>query len=112
MSTDDDFKPPRKKPSVFWWLGGAFVVLVLLFLFQLLGPSPPIKLSRQTTFITDPVQPNGMPDYERFLLERMRDGVTPQNNAATLIWPTLWPGELQPSEYEIVAAELGLTGVP
>ena len=53
-----------------------------------------------------------MPDYERYLLERMRDGVTPQNNAATLIWPTLWPGELQPAEYEIVAAELGLTAVP
>jgi hypothetical protein len=113
MSTEPEFfKPPRKKPSIFWWLGAAFLVLVLLFLFQLLGPSPPIKPARQTTYITEPLQPNGMPDYERYILERMRDGVTPQNNAATLIWPTLWPGELQLADYEIVAAELGLTGVP
>jgi hypothetical protein len=112
MSSEPEFKPPRKKPSIFWCFGAAFVVLLLIFLFQLLGPSPPIKLSRETTFITDTLQPNGMPDYERYLLEKMRDGVTPQNNAATLIWPALWPGELQPADYEIVASELGLTAVP
>ena len=47
MSTEPEFKPPRKKPSIFWWLGGAFLVLVLVFLFQLLGPSPPITLSNR-----------------------------------------------------------------
>jgi hypothetical protein len=112
MSNESDFKPPRKKPSIFWWLGGAFLVLLLIFLFQLLGPSPPITLSRNTTYITEPLHANGMPDYERNILERLRNGVTPQNNAAALIWPTLWPGEAQPTEYAIIAAELGLNSIP
>jgi hypothetical protein len=112
MSTDAEFKPPRKKPSIFWWLGAAFLLLLLLFLFQLLGPSPPITLSRETTYITEPLQPNGMPDYERDILDRLRNGVTPQNNAAALIWPTLWPGEARPPEYAIIASELGLSSIP
>src|SRR5262245_10578327 len=112
MSNDDDFIPPRKKPSIFWWIGGAFVVLVLLFLFQLVGPSPRIAVSRQTTYATEPLGPDGLPNYEKYLLDLYRNGVTPDNNAAALIWPALWPGELDPSQYEPIAAELGLGGIP
>jgi hypothetical protein len=112
MSTDNDFKPPRKKPSIFWWLGAAFVLLVLVFLFQLFGPSPKIVVSPQTTHITTPLGADGLPDYEKYILERMREGVTPENNAAALLWPAVWPAELDPGDYAAVAAELGLPGDP
>src|SRR5262245_1603435 len=112
MSSDTDFTPKRKKPSIFWWLGVAFLLLSLLFRFQLFGPSPPIEVSRETTFVTAPLLANGMPDYESDILEHARDGVTPQNNAATLLMAALWPGDLATSDYNVVTRELGLPKVP
>ncbi len=112
MPTDAPFQPPRKKPSIFWWLGGLFLLLMLLFLLQLFGPSPQIIVSQQTTYITTPLQPNGLPDYEAYLLERSRAGVTPENNAAAILWPALWPGELRPSNYAAITTELGLHAIP
>ncbi|HEX4414869.1 MAG TPA: hypothetical protein VH107_14640 [Lacipirellulaceae bacterium] len=112
MSADEPFTPPKKKPSIFWWIGGAVFVLAALFIFQLFGPSPAIIVSRQTTFITEPLRSNGLPDFNRHLLNVYRDGVTPENNAAALLWPALWPGELDPPQYAMVAKELGLSTVP
>lgn len=112
MSTDAPFKPPRKKHSVMWWIGGLFFLLFLFFLLQLFGPNPPIVVSPATTFITEPLAANGLPNYEQYILQKSREGVTPENNAAALLWPALWPGELDPPQYAAVAAELGLNGIP
>jgi hypothetical protein len=97
---------PRKKRSILWFLAGVFLLLLGVFFFQLFGPDPRIVVSRQTTYITEPRGPGGLPDFERHVLEKYREGVTPQNNAATLIWKALWPGELQPGDYNAVVAEL------
>src|SRR6478735_2790501 len=105
-------KPRRKKLSIFWWLGIAFIVTASIFVVLLFGPSPRIVVSPQTTFVTTPLRPNGLPDYEQYVLDTCRNGVTPENNAAALIWPALWPGELQPSQYAAVAKELGLKSIP
>lgn len=112
MSTDAPFTPPRKKLNIFWWIGGIFLVLLLLFLVQLFGPSPRIIVSPQTTYITKPLSPKGLPDYEQYALERSRKGVTPENNAAALLWRALWPGDLEPKYYAAMADELGLEEIP
>ena len=75
MVTDAPVKSPRKKPGIFWWLTGGFLLLVSLFLFQLFGPNPRIIVSRQTTHITGPLRADGLPDYEKYVLERCREGV-------------------------------------
>src|SRR3954451_11812878 len=112
MSEDAPFTPPKKKPSIFWWIGGAILILVVLFFLQLFGPSPRLVVSRRTTYITTPLGKNGLPDYEKSYLELCREGVTPENNAAALIWPALWKsGELDSSQYEAIAAELGLNSI-
>jgi hypothetical protein len=67
MSPDTPFIPPKKKPSIFWWLAGAFVLLALIFVFQLFGPSPRIIISPQTTYITGPPKSDGLPDYEKYV---------------------------------------------
>lgn len=112
MSDDATTTLPRQKPNILWWLGGIFFLLLMLFSLQLFGPNPPVLVSTQTTYITEPVGPDGLPDYEKYLLERYREGVTPENNAAALIWKALWPGELDPSHYAAVARELGLDEIP
>jgi hypothetical protein len=112
MSSDAPTNLPRKKRSILWPIAAVFLLLLGVFLLQLFGPDPPIVVSSQTTYITEPLGSNGLPDYERYLLGLYRDGVTPQNNAAALLWKTLWPGELQPAEYAAVAKELGLAQIP
>src|SRR5262245_21432579 len=112
MSADEPFTPPKKKPNVLWWIAGGIAALVFIFFLQLFGPNPPIVVSRQTTHIMSPLGPDGLPDYERYLLEQSRQGITPENNAAALIWAALWPGELDPKQQAAVAAELGLQSIP
>jgi hypothetical protein len=112
MPTDEPFTPPRKKIKILWWLGGIFVLLALLFVLQLFGPNPPIAVSPQTTYITEPLGPDGLPDYEQYFLNVSRDGVTPENNAMMLLWPVLFPADVQPEHFAAMTMELGLGEIP
>lgn len=105
-------KLPRKKTNLLWWIGGLFLLLVAAFLYLTFGPNPPIVISRETTYLTSPRGADGYPEYGRYALELYRKGVTPENNAATLLWPAMWPGELDPPQYAAVAKELGLDHIP
>jgi hypothetical protein len=67
-------------------------------------PEPKIKVSREMTYITEPLDEFGMPDYVRYVNEMESEGVTPENNAAVLIWEAMWPGKLKP-EYQMVLCE-------
>jgi hypothetical protein len=112
MSSDEPFIPPKKKHSILWWIGGVLVLLAMLFVVQLFGPSPPIIVSPQTTRITEPLGPDGLPDYEQHVLELYRDGATPANNAVTLLWQALFPADVDPQQYAAMASELGLEQIP
>ncbi len=48
-------------------------------------------ISKETTFVTGPVDKDGYIDYVAALNERLRQGVTPENNANVLIWKALGP---------------------
>ena len=91
---------------------GFFLLLLVFFLFQLFGPNPRIVVSKQTTFITEPLGPDGLPDYEQYVLNLLRDGVTPENNAVALLWQALFPADVDAKFHAAVAAELGLDEVP
>lgn len=112
MPTEAPFIPPKKKLNIIWWIGGAILLLVCLFLFQLIGPSPSIIISKQTTYITDPLLPSGNPNYEEYIRGKLREGFTPENNAAVLLFEALWPSELDPGQYKAVVRELGLKEIP
>ena len=45
----------------------------------------PITVSKETTWITKPLYPNGAVNYVAALNERLSEGVTPNNNAAVLL---------------------------
>ncbi len=109
MTTTPSLTPRKKKLRLYQWIGGLFLLLFVLFLFQLFGPSPKIIVSPQTTYITDPLRPDGLPDYGRYLLESSREGVTPENNGAALLWRTMWPGKIDVKDQSAFAAELGIT---
>jgi hypothetical protein len=77
-----------------------------------LRPEPPVVVARDTTYITQPLRPDALPDYEQYLLDANRKGATHDNNAAVLMWQVLWPGYLDPADYEPMRAELGFNELP
>ncbi|MEX2172274.1 MAG: hypothetical protein WD851_23340 [Pirellulales bacterium] len=81
------------------------------FAWQLFGPDPPIIVSRETTYLTAPLRADGLPDYEKYVLEKYREGVTPENNAAVLLLQAIGPGDMKPAEFSAVAKVIGLERV-
>ena len=88
------------------------MVQLILFLLHLFQPSPPIIVGRDTTYITEPLTADGLPDYEAYLRDLGRKDVTPDNNAAVLVWQALWPNNLEREYLESMRAELGLKDLP
>jgi hypothetical protein len=103
--------PSTKRRRIYRWLGG-IALLVLLFAYQLLGPCPRIVVSRATTYITEPLMDDGLPDFEHYMLTRVRSGITPENNAAALLWQAIGPCKLNADDSAAVAKELGLDFIP
>src|SRR5262245_38668674 len=65
-------------------------------------PAPKLPLSRQTTYVTGPLDADGYVDYEAALNERLGKGITPEKNANVLIWKVLGPkpvGGRMPPEF-------------
>lgn len=50
-----------------------------------------VKISRSTTFLTEPVGEDGMVDYVAAIRQKYGKGVTPQNNAAPLLLRIIGP---------------------
>lgn len=99
-----------KKPML---IGGLTIVFSFgWFLWHLLGFSPPIDVSKETTFIVAPLRADGLPDYEKYVLEKYREGVTPENNAAVLFWQAMGPVEMEPKDLALVSMAIGLNPIP
>jgi len=111
MSDAEPEVAPRKWPKLKICLG-LLLFFIAWFLYQLFGPNPQITVSKETTYITEPLGLDGLPDFPAYLLERDSKGVTPENNAAVLIWQATWPGDLDPQDQTLLAEALGMESVP
>ena len=80
--------------------------------FSLFGPSTPVVVSPQTTYLTGPVDRFGRIDYVEALRRQWSDGVTTDNNAAVLIWQALGPAEIPPERQSSFFVELGIPALP
>lgn len=69
-----------------------------------------IVVSPETTIITEPLMADGLPDYEAYLLKKLSEGVTPENNAAVPLLKAVWPGrpDFGPPEDKVLEA-IGLS---
>jgi hypothetical protein len=64
--------------------------------------SSTFTVSEETTYITEPLDKHGYPDYVTALNQRIGKGITPENNANVLIWKAIGPhpeGGTMPDEY-------------
>lgn len=79
------------------------------------GPAPPkakIPISRETTFITEPIAEDGYPDYVAALNAIASKGVTPDNNAAVPLYQAFGPKDIANQRREHVAKLLGIQPPP
>jgi len=77
---------------------------------------PKIKISKETTYIEEPVGEDGYINYLKALNQHLSKGVTPENNAAVVICKVIGPngGELGGNEKyrDRLYAQLGLDALP
>jgi hypothetical protein len=71
-----------------------------------------VTISKETTFITEPLRDDGYPDYVRYLNEQVSQGVTPQNNAAVPLWQAMGPGDVDVEHREEFFKALGIEPLP
>ena len=82
-------------------------IIILPFLFLLLAadekPVTKVPVSKETTYVTGPLDKDGYIDYEAALNERLSKGITPEKNANVLIWkvlgPTPYREKVMPAEF-------------
>ena len=71
-----------------------------------------VKISKETTFITAPLQPCGYPDYFAALNQRMSKGVTPENNSSVLFLKAAGPSVIPKDIREEYFRLLGIPPLP
>jgi hypothetical protein len=89
-----------RRVARFW---PVLVVLGVLLVAYALWPARfKYTVSPETTYVTGPLDANGVPDYPAALNDRLGKDITPDNNGNVLIWHALGPhpeGGTMPDEY-------------
>jgi hypothetical protein len=75
-----------------WWYGRTYT----------------IRISPETTYLTEPLRPDGTVDYIAACNARLSKGVTANNNAAIPLFKAIGPGMLDPKTLQITLDYLGL----
>lgn len=73
---------------------------------------PKIVISRETTYLTGPLDPNGGVDYLAAMREKLSAGVTPENNFAVPFWKVMGPEHVHESHRQAYFAGLGMQAPP
>jgi hypothetical protein len=73
---------------------------------------PRITISKETTYITEPLRPDGLPDYVAALNQHCSRGVTSENNAAVPFWQAMGPKEIDSERREKYFQMLGIAPLP
>jgi membrane protease YdiL (CAAX protease family) len=69
-------------------------------------------ISKETTYITEPLRKDGSVDYVAALNQRFSKGVTPENNSAVLFWTAVGPGDIGKEYREKYFQMLGMPALP
>ena len=70
---------------------------------------PKIIVSKETTYLTEPLDEQGQVDYRRAMLERMRKKKVPsEENGAVLFWETVGLDSIEKEHREAFCQELGI----
>jgi hypothetical protein len=79
------------KARLIRWIIWTVIVSAVVFelgenLWALLAPPPPLQISPATTWIIEPLAPDGLPDYFRAMLTLEPRAIPAESNAAAAVW--------------------------
>lgn len=101
-----------KKPTVYFFvIGGILLLTVLLLVWVVLGPSGPIIVSKQTTYLTEPLAADGLIDYRQAIVDLQGKDVLPEENAAIPFLQATWPCDLD-AEHQVLVCDALQMKVP
>ncbi len=111
-TVNDDARPQR-----WWcdlrWITAAVVTLSIVWLaWGLFGPEPPIRVSRETTYFTEPLAADGLPDYRAVVLAMEGPIPPPEENAAAGLLQVCWPFGIDATDLPAVCTALGIPCEP
>ncbi len=101
-----------------WWLdirwitAGIVAMAIAFLLWGLFGPEAAIRISRETTCITEPLAADGLPDYRAALLAMAGPAPPPEENAAAALLQVCWPLGIDRADLPNVCAAIGIPNEP
>jgi len=103
----------RARPKRWWndlrWITAGVITITLAFLaWGLFGPEPRIRVSRETTYFTEPLAADGLPDYRAAILALEGPKPPPEENAAAGLLQVCWPLGIPDSHLPAVCEGLGI----
>lgn len=109
-------KPPSRKRiirvSVVAALLVGVAIAVKVFVYPPLPDEPRISVSKETTFLTEPLDEDGFPDYIAAVNRRHSKGVTPENNTAVLLFRAYGPTDIEKEHRKEFFKALGMDALP
>lgn len=95
-----------------WIVAGVLLAFLAVGLWNLFGPEPPIRVSPETTFLTEPLAADGLPDYGAAVLAAMGPAPNPGENAAVELLQVMWPLGIDAADLPAVCKALGIPDSP
>jgi hypothetical protein len=95
-----------------WITAGVIALTFLFLLWGLFGPEPAIRVSRETTFITEPLAADGLPDYHVAVRELAGPAPRPEANAAAGLLQVCWPMGIKDADLPTVCDAMGIPREP
>jgi hypothetical protein len=95
-----------------WIAAGVVVGTIAFLLWGLFGPEPAIRVSRETTFLTEPLAADGLPDFHGAVLAMEGPAPPPEDNAAAELLQVLWPCGVDDADLPVVCRAMGIPDDP
>ena len=84
------------------------LVLVVVLYVTTQFRSIAVRVSPETTFLTEPLHGDGLPDYVEYLHQQIMKGVTPENNGAVPFWQAAGSNAISPEQRAWYFEQLGM----
>ena len=97
-----------------WFRVGIILLLAVCgyAAWRLAHPVYRVRISRETTYLTSPLRPNGMVNYVAAINQKLQKGITEANNAGPLLIQAIGPRIFPDGVRERVMGQLGMPPLP